>query len=66
VPSDTGSSCPRLHENQPGKSSYAQAQIRRLYLFTYWWVTIKLAIVLVLTGAVLFVLVQGSKPPPTR
>ena len=28
-------------------------------LFTYWWVTIKLAIVLVLTGAVLFVLVPS-------
>jgi hypothetical protein len=28
-------------------------------LFTYWWVTIKLAIVLVLTGAVLFVLVPA-------
>jgi SAM-dependent methyltransferase len=28
-------------------------------LFTYWWVTIKLAIVVVLTGAVLFVLVPA-------
>jgi hypothetical protein len=28
-------------------------------LFTYWWVTIKLAIVTVLTGAVLFVLVPA-------
>jgi hypothetical protein len=28
-------------------------------LFTYWWVTIKLGIVLILTGAVLFVLVPG-------
>ena len=28
-------------------------------LFTYWWVTIKLAIVAVLTGAVLFVLVPA-------
>lgn len=28
-------------------------------LFTYWWVTIKLAIVVILTGAVLFVLVPA-------
>jgi hypothetical protein len=28
-------------------------------LFTYWWVTIKLAIVVVLNGAVLFVLVPA-------
>jgi hypothetical protein len=43
-------------------------------LFNYWWVTIKLAIVVVLTGAVLFVLVpslsataamvSGSAPQP--
>jgi hypothetical protein len=33
--------------------------LTRWGLFTYWWVTIKLAIVLVLTGAVLFVLVPS-------
>lgn len=33
--------------------------LTRWGLFTYWWVTIKLAIVTVLTGAVLFVLVPA-------
>lgn len=33
--------------------------LTRWGLFTYWWVTIKLAIVVVLTGAVLFVLVPA-------
>ncbi len=40
-------------------SGLAQGLLTSWGLFTYWWVTIKLAIVAVLTGVVLFVLVPA-------